>query len=100
MVENSTFLASSLGGGALLGGVLGYAVKKVVKIVLFVMGLEVGLLTLLEQQGVINVNWDVITSWTGPDTGALAPVFTDMALSTGIAGGGFAGGFMVGYKKG
>jgi uncharacterized membrane protein (Fun14 family) len=47
---------TSIGGGFLIGILLGYFVKKLFKIVMFVAGGIVGLLLYLQQQQIISVN--------------------------------------------
>jgi uncharacterized membrane protein (Fun14 family) len=48
--------AASIGGGFFTGLLLGYFVKKVIKILMFVAGGIVGLLLYLQQQQIISVN--------------------------------------------
>lgn len=54
--ENLIPIGTSVGGGFFLGLVLGYFVKKIVKILMFVAGGIVGLLLYLQQQQIISVN--------------------------------------------
>jgi len=49
-------VTTSVGGGFFIGLVLGYFVKKIVKILMFVAGGIVGLLLYLQQQQIISVN--------------------------------------------
>ena len=49
-------VTTSVGGGFFIGVVLGYFVKKIVKILMFVAGGIVGLLLYLQQQQIISVN--------------------------------------------
>ena len=48
--------ATSIGGGFFIGILLGYFVKKVIKVLMFVAGGIVGLLLYLQQQQIISVN--------------------------------------------
>ena len=48
--------AASVGGGFFTGLLLGYFVKKIIKILIFVAGGIVGLLLYLQQQQIISVN--------------------------------------------
>ena len=50
--------ATSIGGWFFIGIMLGYFVKKVIKILMFVMGGLVGLLLYLQQQQIISVNME------------------------------------------
>jgi len=54
--ENLFPTAASIGGGFFAGLLLGYFVKKVIKILMFVAGGIVGLLLYLQQQQIISVN--------------------------------------------
>ena len=64
-IENFIPIATSVGGGFFIGLVLGYFVKKIVKILMFVTGGIVGLLLYLQQQQVISVNMEKLeTSYT------------------------------------
>ena len=49
-------IGTSVGGGFLIGALLGYFLKKIVKILMFVAGGIVGLLLYLQQQQIISVN--------------------------------------------
>jgi len=48
--------AASIGGGFFTGLLLGYFVKKVIKILMFFVGGIIGLLLCLQQQHIISVN--------------------------------------------
>jgi uncharacterized membrane protein (Fun14 family) len=48
--------AASIGGGFFIGILLGYFVKKVIKILMFVAGGIVGLLLYLQHQQIISLN--------------------------------------------
>ena len=54
--ESLVPVATSVGGGFFIGLVLGYFVKKIVKILMFVAGGIVGLLLYLQQQQIISIN--------------------------------------------
>jgi len=54
--ENLIPIATSVGGGFFIGILLGYFVKKVIKVLMFVAGGIVGLLLYLQQQQIISVN--------------------------------------------
>jgi uncharacterized membrane protein (Fun14 family) len=47
---------TSIGGGFFIGIILGYFVKKIIKILLFIAGGIVGLVLYLQQQQIISVN--------------------------------------------
>jgi uncharacterized membrane protein (Fun14 family) len=54
--DNLIPVATLIGGGFFIGLILGYFVKKLVKILMFVAGEIVGLLLYLQQQQIISVN--------------------------------------------
>jgi uncharacterized membrane protein (Fun14 family) len=63
--ENLIPIATSVGGGFFIGILLGYFVKKVIKVLMFVAGGIVGLLLYLQQQQIISLNIEKLeTSFT------------------------------------
>jgi uncharacterized membrane protein (Fun14 family) len=56
IIESLIPTAASIGGGFFIGILLGYFVKKVIKVLMFVGGGIVGLLLYLQQQQIISVN--------------------------------------------
>ena len=108
-------LATSLGIGGLLGFLMGYAVKKVIKIIIVLAGLSVGILYYLQYNGLIALNWGkleetVRNSLTGFDNltinaSSFIPGIGDQIINafshSGIPlTGGFAAGFAFGFSKG
>jgi uncharacterized membrane protein (Fun14 family) len=53
-----TTLAATIGGGFFVGILIGYALKKVVKIVAIVVGLFFAGLAYLQYQQIVNINWN------------------------------------------
>jgi len=95
-----------LGGGALIGGIIGFAAKKVAKLIAVIVGLELALFKFLETRGILEVNWKAIggaaQNATGQASGAAAqpPSWVTSLLSALPVSAGFTGGFAVGFKKG
>ena len=102
-----------MGGG--VGFLLGYAVKKVIKIIIVLAGLSIAALSFLQIQGVIAVNWDKLDglargtmSGLGNTTGhfsSLLPGFGDHVLAAMLNSGipitgGLAAGFAFGLSRG
>jgi uncharacterized membrane protein (Fun14 family) len=54
--------ATSLGGGFFGGIVIGYALKKVAKVIAIVVGLFLAGLTYLQYQGIVSLNWNKLQS--------------------------------------
>jgi len=100
-----------IGGGALIGGIIGFAAKKVAKIIAIIVGLELALFKFLETRGILEVNWNAITgaatnatsnatNSSGGGVGAQPPSWVTSFLSALPVGAGFTGGFLIGFKKG
>jgi uncharacterized membrane protein (Fun14 family) len=56
---------ASIGGGFLTGIMIGYFVKKIIKILIFVAGGIVGLLLYLQQQEIISIKTENLESLSG-----------------------------------
>jgi uncharacterized membrane protein (Fun14 family) len=102
--------ASGLGGGFFAGLLIGYAIKKVAKIIGLILGLFLAGLAYLQHQGIVNVKWDQLENVT---QGAANIIVN--ATENGIPGivtqqgfeswgssltGGIALGFAIGFVKG
>jgi uncharacterized membrane protein (Fun14 family) len=95
-------LGMQMGGSALMGAVIGFAAKKVAKVIAIIIGLELVLFKFLESRGVLTVNWDRLTnaSQAAADQGAQATQsLIDTFVSTAGIGASFAGGFLLGFKR-
>jgi uncharacterized membrane protein (Fun14 family) len=64
-------IAATLGGGFFVGIVIGYALKKVIKIVAVIIGLFLAGLAYLQYHQIANVNWNKLQTVS---EGALATV--------------------------
>jgi uncharacterized membrane protein (Fun14 family) len=98
-------LGLEFGSGAVVGGIIGFAAKKVAKIIAVLVGLELALFKFLESRGIISVDWNRLTAGlvgTAQDaaTGGAPPDWMMTILSTLSISAGFTGGFLVGFKKG
>jgi uncharacterized membrane protein (Fun14 family) len=93
-----------VGGGALIGGIIGFAAKKVAKIVAIIVGLELALFKFLETKGILVVDWGAITGAAANSTesavGGTPPGWITSLLSALPVSAGFTGGFLLGFKKG
>jgi len=90
------------GGGAVIGGVIGFAAKKVAKIIAIIVGLELALFKFLETRGILQVNWSAISGAASDsaDQATEVPGWLASFLSALPVTAGFTGGFLVGFKKG
>ena len=57
-IESFGPTAATLGGGFFVGILIGYALKKVIKIVAIIVGLFLAGLAYLQSQQIANINWN------------------------------------------
>ncbi|MGE5822654.1 MAG: FUN14 domain-containing protein [Nitrososphaerota archaeon] len=107
-------LATSIGIGGFLGFLMGYAIKKILKIIIVVAGLLVGIMYYLQYNGLIALNWakveatlgNAMTNFNGfslntPFFPGISDQILDAISNSGIPlTGGFAAGFAFGLSKG
>ena len=93
----------NIGTGALIGGIIGFTAKKVAKLVAIIVGLELALFKILESRQILVVNRARVGAsflTAGEAAASQAPPSWIMTLlSTLSVSGGFAGGFLLGFKK-
>lgn len=91
-----------LGLGAVGGFVVGFALKKIAKIFLIVLGVFIAALLYLGASDIININfgalWDAVGGWLGGAGAAASWLIGLIALIPFI--GSFAVGFFLGFKIG
>ncbi|QSG02958.1 FUN14 domain-containing protein [Natranaeroarchaeum sulfidigenes] len=94
-------LAMEFGGGALIGGIIGYATKRIAKVLAVIIGVQLALFRFLESKGIVIVDYDrlthglVATRDQVQDPGWIVPIISTLSI-----GAGFIGGFWVGYRRG
>lgn len=96
-------LGLEFGTGAVIGGLIGFAAKKVAKIIAILVGLELALFKFLESKGYLTVQWDELSGGilgAAENTGEIEAGWIEPIVSTLSIGAGFTGGFMVGFRKG
>jgi uncharacterized membrane protein (Fun14 family) len=107
-------LATSIGIGGFLGFLMGYAIKKILKIIIVVAGLLVGIIYYLQYNGLIALDWakveatlgNAMTNFNGfslntPFLPGISDQILDAISNSGIPlTGGFAAGFAFGFSKG
>jgi uncharacterized membrane protein (Fun14 family) len=93
-------VVATIGSGVVLGGVAGFAAKKLLKLAAVVVVLEVGLLAALERSGVLNVYWGSLDGFVGSAVGSIeSGVLGAVSLVAAIpVTAGLAGGFLAGFK--
>ena len=118
MVTDIDFLSigASVGAGGIGGFLMGYFVKKMIKVVIFIAGAFVALLAFLQYRGIIEVNWDMLENQAETAMASL-PNSTSAVNGTALGGlgdqlaatisnvgipltGSFAAGFTLGFVKG
>jgi len=62
MSVDFAFIGTSIGFGGVAGFLIGYAVKKAIKIMMIIIGLFFASLAYLNYQGIITINWDKLGS--------------------------------------
>jgi uncharacterized membrane protein (Fun14 family) len=98
-------IATSVGGGFFIGILLGYFVKKVIKILMFVVGGVVGLLLYLEQQQIISIDIERLQASSTLIFTSMASSFDNMTQIGGLTSLGvpltasMTAGFTVGFIK-
>jgi uncharacterized membrane protein (Fun14 family) len=103
--NNFSPLLTTVGFGGVAGFLIGYAIKKIMKILAVGAGIFFTALMYLESQNIVNINWDKFQNAVSTLTNAAAQVplvstttsssATNFALPvTGSAALGFAIGFM------
>ena len=96
-------LGLNLGVGFLLGFAVGYALKKIAKLALIILGFIILVILFLHYKGIIVVNYDILAQTTSE---ILQIVKSKLSGLIGFIGvnvpfaGGFMAGFIIGLKKG
>jgi uncharacterized membrane protein (Fun14 family) len=97
---------TSIGGGFFIGVILGYFLKKIIKILMFVAGGIVALLLYLQQQQVISVDVAKMEASSTFIFNSVASSFDKMTQTGDITtlgipiAGGLSAGLAIGFVKG
>ena len=102
MSEIATPLVFQLGTGAVGGFVVGYAIKKVAKLIVVLIGVFLLALVYLSSQGILYVNYDKLFDAVSGGLGGaesavgwLTPIIAHLPFA-----GSFLAGFFFGFKLG
>src|SRR5215469_16272652 len=110
--ESVSHIAATIGGGFFAGIVIGYSLKKVVKLAAVVVGLFFAGIVYLQYQQILNINWNKLqvasqnTLSTLANTTIQIPGFNSSDHTTVLSNlgipitGSIATGFAVGFMKG
>jgi uncharacterized membrane protein (Fun14 family) len=101
------FISAGIGGGFFGGLLLGYALKKVVKLKAVIVGLFIAVLAYLQYQQIASVNWNRIEGTISTIANATTNTFNDHYIESlamtnlGIPlTSGVSAGFAIGFMKG
>lgn len=101
---NPASLGFEFGSGAVIGGLVGFAAKKIAKVIAVLIGIELALFKFLESRQIIDVDWNKLTAGlvnvAEDATAQTPPSWVSTILSTLSISAGFTGGFYVGFRKG
>jgi uncharacterized membrane protein (Fun14 family) len=99
-------IGASVGGGFFIGIIVGYFLKKIIKILMFVAGGIVALLLYLQQQQVISVDVEKMEASSTFIFNLVASSFDKMTQTGDMAtlgiplAGGLSAGLAIGFVKG
>jgi uncharacterized membrane protein (Fun14 family) len=91
-----------LGAGFITGFIVGWGIKKAIKVVIALIGLYILSLIYLNNLGVISINSDALFGLVGGVESSIASYGSQAAglIHSASLGGGFAIGFAAGFKQG
>jgi|SRR5215208_6924855 uncharacterized membrane protein (Fun14 family) len=87
IVENFGPAAATLGGGFFVGILIGYALKKVIKLLAIIVGLFLAGLAYLQQQQIANINWNKLHTVSEGTIMTLANAIMQIPGISGTSGG-------------
>jgi uncharacterized membrane protein (Fun14 family) len=100
-------LAATIGGGFFGGILMGYAIKKIIRIAAVVTGLFIAGLAFLQYQQIASINWDKVEGSIAGMTYATAGILNESSIATSVMSNigipltsSMASGFTVGFLKG
>jgi len=100
---NAQQLGLELGSGAVIGGIIGFAAKKVAKLIAVLVGIELALFKFLESREILSVDWEKLTGGfveaSQNAANGAPPSWVNTILSTLSISAGFTGGFMLGFRR-
>ncbi|WP_265111419.1 FUN14 domain-containing protein [Halosolutus halophilus] len=104
MVEvDPTTLSVEFLASAVIGGCIGYATKKLAKVLAIIVCVELMTVRYLESQGIVMIDWNRLSAGLVGSADVTPNVDThwiESAVSTLTIGAGFTSGFLIGYHRG
>ena len=98
-----TALALEFLGGAVIGGCIGFATKRIAKLLAIIVGVQLMGFRYLESQGIIIVDWNRLSAGLFGSSTLNTTVeshWVTSILATLPIGVGFVSGFLIGYHRG
>ncbi|MEM1565912.1 MAG: FUN14 domain-containing protein [Candidatus Bathyarchaeia archaeon] len=91
-----------VGLGGFIGFILGFALKKLSKLVLFLIGLFVCLLVYLNIKGILSLNYEALFNFISDFLGAVGSAFSWLVHTIALLpfAASFVAGFLLGLKLG
>jgi uncharacterized membrane protein (Fun14 family) len=83
---NLSPLLTTVGLGGLVGFLIGFVIKKLFKILAIIAGVFFAALMYLEQQGILNINWDKINMAYHGVLSTVTNTITNSTVSGGVGG--------------
>ncbi len=93
-------LGLEFAGGALVGGLIGLAAKKIAKLLAIIIGFQLIAFRYLESQGIIIVDWSALSAGLIATSERADPTFIESFVTTLSLGVGFTAGFLIGFHRG
>jgi uncharacterized membrane protein (Fun14 family) len=105
---NLTPLLSTIGFGGIVGFLIGFMLKKVMKILAITAGALFAVLLYLQSQDILNINWDKLQNTSQGIVSAITAALTTTTTAGGsisipgipLTSGSAAVGFTIGFMKG
>jgi uncharacterized membrane protein (Fun14 family) len=106
--DTLTSISTSIGGGFFAGILIGYALKKVIKMLAVVVGLFLAGLAFLQYQQIASINWNKIEGTISAVANAASTTINDTNKNLAVATSNFgipltssmSVGFTIGFMKG
>jgi uncharacterized membrane protein (Fun14 family) len=97
-----TQLGFEIGGAGAIGFLIGFAAKKVAKVIAIIIGIQLVIFKFLESRGILQVDWNRLSQGlvkAGETSQEKGQDWIMTFVSTAGVGAGFVGGFFLGFKK-
>lgn len=106
-LENISSALFTAGSGGIVGFLIGYAIKRVLKILAVIIGLFFGAIMYFQSQSILAINWDKLQSLLKTTLPVISNLVSDTGPVNNITGyigiplmGGLSVGLVLGFTKG